>query len=177
MAATRSAEILRPQSALDAQLTTQTDFAPHEAEEAGWSMLLAELTRQAEHSRQLEAARARAMVELNTLRERRTAVKVLREENRVLERCPAAADELRESVMRLEAEVEAARAEREVWYVVSCSDLVVSNVFLVFRARKAVPDAPSATPISITQSLSTLRLKHAHLLEEHGADRAVRRQC
>ena len=127
-------------------MTTQTDFAPHEAEEAGWSMLLAELTRQAEHSRQLKAARARAMVELNTLRERRTAVKVLREENRVLERRPAAADELRESVVRLEAEMEAARAEREVWYVVSCSDLVVSNVFLFFRARKAVPDAPSATP-------------------------------
>ena len=119
------------------------------------------------------------MVELNTLRERRTAVKVLHEENRVLERRPAAADELRESVVRLEAELEAARAVREVWYVVSCSDLVVSNVFLFFffRARKAVPDTPSATSISITQSLSTPRLEHAHLLEEHGADRAVRRQC
>lgn len=40
-----------------------------------------------------------------------------------------------------------------------------------------MPDTPSATPVSITQSLSALRLEHAHLLEEHGADRAMRRQC
>ena len=46
-----------------------------------------------------------------------------------------------------------------------------------FRAaRSAVPDTPSATPVSITQSLSALRLEHAHLLEEHGADRAALRQ-
>jgi mitotic spindle assembly checkpoint protein MAD1 len=44
------------------------------------------------------------------------------------------------------------------------------------RARKAVPDTPAATPVSITQSLSVLRLEHAHLLEEHGADRAALRQ-
>ena len=46
----------------------------------------------------------------------------------------------------------------------------------VSRARKAVPETPSTTPVSITQSLSTLRLEHAHLLEEHGADRATMRQ-
>ena len=40
-----------------------------------------------------------------------------------------------------------------------------------------VPDTPAATPVSITQSLSVLRLEHAHLLEEHGADRAALRQC
>ena len=40
-----------------------------------------------------------------------------------------------------------------------------------------MPDTPSATPVSITQSLSTLRLEHAHLLEEHGSDRAVLRRC
>ena len=39
-----------------------------------------------------------------------------------------------------------------------------------------MPDTPAATPVSITQSLSTLRLEHAHLLEEHGADRAALRQ-
>jgi mitotic spindle assembly checkpoint protein MAD1 len=39
-----------------------------------------------------------------------------------------------------------------------------------------VPETPSATPVSITQSLSTLRLEHAHLMEEHGADRATLRQ-
>ena len=163
-AATHSSEVLRLQSALDAQTTTQTDLARHEAEEASWSVLRAELTRQTEHSRQLEVAHSRAMAELNTLRERHTAMEVLREENRALGRRAAAADELRETVVRLEAEVEAARAEREAW----CVSL---------RARKAVPDTPAATPVSITQSLSVLRLEHAHLLEEHGADRAALRRC
>jgi mitotic spindle assembly checkpoint protein MAD1 len=41
-----------------------------------------------------------------------------------------------------------------------------------FGARNAVPETPAATPVSITQSLSGLRLKHAHVLGEHGADRA-----
>ncbi|KAH9987053.1 spindle assembly checkpoint component Mad1 [Russula vinacea] len=158
-AATHSAEVLRLQSALDANTTTQTDLARHEAEEASWSVLRAELTRQAERSRHLETSRARVMAELNTLRERHTAMEVLREEKRALELRAAAADELRETVVRLEAEVEAARAEREAW------------------ARRAVPDTPAATPVSITQSLSTLRLEHAHLLEEHGADRAALRRC
>ena len=39
-----------------------------------------------------------------------------------------------------------------------------------------MPVTPAATPVSITQSLSTLRLEHAHLLEEHGAGRAALRQ-
>jgi mitotic spindle assembly checkpoint protein MAD1 len=46
-----------------------------------------------------------------------------------------------------------------------------------FRARNAAPETPAATPVSITQSLSALRLEHGHLLEEHGADRAALRQC
>jgi mitotic spindle assembly checkpoint protein MAD1 len=35
---------------------------------------------------------------------------------------------------------------------------------------------PSNTPISVTQSLSELRLTHARLLEEHGATTALLRQ-
>lgn len=128
-AATHSAEVLRLQSDLDSQTTTQTDFARREAEEASWSVLRAELTRQAEHSRQLEAAHSRAMTELNTLRERHTAMEVLREENRALERRAAAADELRETVVRLEAEVEAARAEREAWCVSLLPQTSISNFF------------------------------------------------
>ena len=38
--------------------------------------------------------------------------------NRALERRAASADELRETVVRSEAEVEAARAEREAWCAV-----------------------------------------------------------
>lgn len=174
-ATTHSAEVLRLKSVLDAQTTTQTDVTRHEAEEASWSVLRAELTRQTERSRQLETTHSRAMAELNTLRERHTALEVFREENRALERRAAAADELRETVVRLEAEMEAARAEREARWA---SFLPQPRVLIYFfRVRNAVPDTPAATPVSVTQSLSVLRLEHAHLLEEHGADRAALRRC
>ena len=39
-----------------------------------------------------------------------------------------------------------------------------------------MPETAAATSVSITQGLSMLRLEHTHLLEEHGADRAVLRQ-
>ncbi len=94
-------------------------------------MLRAEFTRQAEHTRHLEAAHARATAELSALRERHTAIEVLREENRAFERRAASADELRETVVRLEAEVEAARAEREAWCVSpSCFSLFPSFLYL-----------------------------------------------
>ena len=116
-AAAHSAEALRLQSALDSQAAEQADLSRRDAEEASWSVLRAELTRQAEHTRQLETAHTRAMAELGTLRERHTAIEVLREQNRALERRAAGADELRETVVRLEAEVQAARTERETWCV------------------------------------------------------------
>ena len=41
------------------------------------------------------------------------------------------------------------------------------------KARNVAPNTLTATPILITQSLSTLCLKHAHLLREHHADSAA----
>ena len=128
-AALHSAEVLRLQSALDAQAAAETDLSRRDAEEASWSVLRAELTRQAEHTRHLEAAHTRATAELNTLRERHTAIEVLREQNRALERRAASADELRETVVRLEAEVQAARAEREAW----CVPLTGMPLFLIIN--------------------------------------------
>lgn len=123
-AASRSAEVLRLQSAVDAQATTQADLTRREAEEASWSVLRAELTRQAEHTRHLEAAHARATAELSALRERYGSVEVLREENLALKRRAATTDELRETVVRLEGELQAARAERDAKYA-SYSSLLV----------------------------------------------------
>jgi mitotic spindle assembly checkpoint protein MAD1 len=129
-AAAHNVKVLRLQSALDSHDATQTDLSRHEGEEASWSVLCAELTRQAEHTRHLEAAHARAMAELSALHERRTAIKVLREENCALGRRAASADELRETVVRLEAELEAARAEREAWCVSpSCFPLFLSFLY------------------------------------------------
>jgi hypothetical protein len=55
---------------------TQTDFVRREAEEASWSVLRAELTRQAgyTHTRDLEAACARTTAELSAMCERNTAI-------------------------------------------------------------------------------------------------------
>ena len=48
---------------------------------------------------------------------------------------------------------------------------------MFLRANKSSEfTTPSNTPISITQSLSELRLIHARLLEEHGATTALLRQ-
>ena len=113
------------------------------------------------------------------MREPHTAIEVLREENHPLERRAASADGLRVTVGRLEVEVEAVRAECKASYVSPFFRFHISGVNLMgaFRVRNAAPETPAATPVSITQSLSTLRLEHGHLLEEHGADRAALRQC
>ncbi len=111
-AASHGAEVLRLQSTLDAHNTTQADLSRHEAEEASWSVLRAELTHQVEHTCHLKAVHAHAMAELSALRERHMAVELLCKENHALERRAASADELRETVMRLEAEVEAACGHR-----------------------------------------------------------------
>ncbi len=54
-----TAEVLILQCALDALNAVQTDLTWHEAEEASWSVLRAEHTRQAEHTHHLKAGHAR----------------------------------------------------------------------------------------------------------------------
>jgi len=113
-------------------------------------------------------AHSRAADKLSTLHERHTTIEVLREENRALERRAASADELRETVVRLDAEVNAARAEREAWCAIFFSLCVLrfgANFIEVFREKSGVPGTAAATPISITQGLSVRRLGHTHLLE------------
>jgi seryl-tRNA synthetase len=108
-ATTHSAEVLHLQS----QVPTQADVSRHNAEEASWSVLRAELTHQAEHMRQLETMHACAKTELSMLYKHHTAIEVLCEENGTLEHCAASVDELCETVVHLEVEVEAAHAEHE----------------------------------------------------------------
>jgi len=67
------------------------------------------------------------MAELNTLRERHTAMVILREENRALEQRAAAADEMCETVIHLKAEAEAVRAEHKARYVSLLPQASVSN--------------------------------------------------
>ena len=120
----------------------------------------------------------RATAEGSALREPHTAIEVLREENRPLERRVASADELRLTVRRLEVEVKVARAERKAWRVSPFFRFHISGVYLmgVSRLRSTAPETPAAIPILITHSLSAVRLEHAHLLKEHEAPRAALRQ-
>jgi len=139
------------------ELIAQQDAVMQNAsEQQNMSIVRDELQRQATYLRTLEATNAKMSAELSALRERHQSVEVLREEKRGLEAKLTVLSELREKVVRLEAELDAARAEREHW---------------------ASKTAETATPsVALTQSLSDLRLAHARLLEEHGAISALLKQ-
>ncbi len=74
-----------------------------------------ELQRQASYLRKLEGTNAKLSSEVVVLRDRQTSVEVLREKNRSLEIKLQHMEELRHTVAKLEAELEAARQEREQW--------------------------------------------------------------
>jgi len=88
-----------------------------QAEETDMGIIREELHRQAKYLRTLESTNTKLTAEVTTLRERHASVEVLREEKRGLERKLRTLEEMRERVVRLEAEVEAGRQEREDWYV------------------------------------------------------------
>lgn len=74
-----------------------------------------ELQRQATYLRKLEGTNAKLSSEVIVLRDRQTSVEVLREQNRSLEIKLQHMEELRHTVAKLEAELEASRQEREQW--------------------------------------------------------------
>ena len=80
------------------------------------SVVRDELHRQADYLRTLESSNAKMLAELVVLRERQTSVEVLKEQKRGLEKKVQVLEELRTKVVKLEAEVEAGRREREDWY-------------------------------------------------------------
>ncbi|KAI0739854.1 spindle assembly checkpoint component Mad1 [Daedaleopsis nitida] len=146
------------QAQYDELSSTQESFTLQNTHDEDWTVVREELHRQAKYMRQLESANAKMTAELNILREKQTSVEVLKEQKRELERRARAADELREKVVKLEAELDAARKEREEW-----------------ASASTEPATPSKTPVSVTQSLSNLRLAHARLMEEHGSNVALLR--
>ncbi|KAH9938791.1 MAD-domain-containing protein [Epithele typhae] len=137
-------------------LSANQSFTLQSGQDEDWGVVREELHRQAKYMRQLESANARMTGELNVLREKQTSVEVLKEQKRELQRKLQGAEETREKMARLEAELEAARKEREEW-----------------ASQATEPATPSKTPVSVTQSLATLRLTHAKLMEEHGSNVAL----
>lgn len=85
------------------------------AEEENMAVVREELHRQANYLRTLESTNTKLTSELASLRERHTSLEVLREEKRGLERKVRGLEEMRERVVKLEAEVDAGRREREDW--------------------------------------------------------------
>ncbi|KAJ7481691.1 spindle assembly checkpoint component Mad1 [Mycena latifolia] len=131
----------------------------NEQENSDMAVVREELHRQASYLRTLEATNARLTTELAVLRERHTSIEVLREEKRGLERKLQPLEALRERVVKLEAQVEAGRQERETWA----------------RNQEISGASTSTPPVSLTQNLAALRLQHAQLLEDHGATSALLR--
>ncbi|OAX36279.1 MAD-domain-containing protein [Rhizopogon vinicolor AM-OR11-026] len=124
-----------------------------------WSVVRDELQRQAGYLRSLESMNAKLTTELARYKDRHASLEVLREEKRALESKVAMMEGLREKVVRLEAQVEAARREREDW-----------------ASKTSESSTSSQTSISVVQNLSALRLENARLMEEHGANMALLRR-
>lgn len=88
-------------------------------ENENWSVVRDELQRQAEYLRSLESMNAKLTTELTRYKDRHANAEVLREEKRALESKVVVMEGLREKVARLEAQVEAAKREREDWQVLA----------------------------------------------------------
>ncbi|KAF8637851.1 hypothetical protein AX17_002477 [Amanita inopinata Kibby_2008] len=157
-------------AALRSQLLSQSqeDHTPQTNDQEARDMAVVrdELHRQASYLRSLEKDNVKLTREVTLLREHHASLEVLREEKRGLEHKVRTLDEMRNKVVRLEAEVEAARKEREAW--------ALSHPQEQNRSSSSTGSI-SAPSVAVTQSLATLRLEHAALLESHGSTTALLR--
>ncbi|KAG8969020.1 coiled-coil domain-containing protein mad1 [Tulasnella sp. 419] len=136
------------------ELESEKESHPKKEEDNNWSVIREELSRQSSYMKSLESTNTRLQSEVISLRARQTSIEVLREEKRDLERKLLKAQEDKERVVKLESELDAARREREEW----------TSSLLNLQVDPGLD--PSAT---ITQRLSSLRLQHATLLEQHSS--------
>ncbi len=143
-------------------------------DESSWNIVREELHRQADHLRNVEAENAKMTAELLILRQRHSSIEVLKEQKRELEKKLSGVEGMKDKVVRLEAELVAARQEREQWYPLFLI-LLKSCLYSLFRASKTSSSSPSHTPVSVTQNISSLRLANAKLLEENGSNVALLR--
>ena len=106
----RLRELEEENDALKSGKASEGPAATDPSTDNDWKVVRDELTRQAAYLRNLESSNARMTGELTQLRQRNESIEVLKEQNRDLKRKLADTDSLRQSVARLEAEVEAALA-------------------------------------------------------------------
>lgn len=117
IAESRSQNIEELQNQLNELSVAQDGMEQRAADDENWAVVRDELHRQANHLRTVESANAKMTAELAILRQRHTNVEILKEQMRELERKARGAEDLREKAVRLEAELDAARKEREEWCV------------------------------------------------------------
>ena len=111
----RSHALEELQAQFDDLNVAQDSLVQQESEAENWAVVREELHRQAEYMRTLEAANTKMTAELAVLRERHASLEVLREQKRELERKVKGAENLRDQNIRLQAELDASRKEREEW--------------------------------------------------------------
>ncbi|KAJ8517410.1 hypothetical protein ONZ45_g5421 [Pleurotus djamor] len=157
-----AAEVADLQAELDDLRSDNLKLSKDKVEADELGVVREELFRQTAYVKEMEKKNERLMSEVRVLRERQTSVEVLREEKRSLERKLSGMEGIREQAVKLEAELEVLRRER--------------------NQRSEPPNSPSlsastsAPSISTTAALSSLRLEHAKLLEDHGVTTATLRQ-
>ena len=111
----RDATIRALQQKLDEAEVASDPMLKRHNEDESWGVIRDELHRQASYLRSLETTNAKLNAELGRYKDRYANLEVLREEKRALERKVVVVDELREKVASLDAQVEAARRERQEW--------------------------------------------------------------
>jgi mitotic spindle assembly checkpoint protein MAD1 len=112
----RDVTIQELQARYDDLITNQEQVSRKVNEDESMSVVREELHRHSAYLRSLESINTKLKAELDILRERHQSVAVLREENHGLKQKTGLLDELRDKVIRLEAEIEAGRQEHEKWY-------------------------------------------------------------
>lgn len=117
IASERSRAVQELQDQYDDVHANQSSLIRKTEEEENMGVVREELHRQANYLRTLESTNSKLTAELAILRDRHASIEVLKEEKRGLERKIMVLEELREKVVKLEAEVEAGRQERLEWYV------------------------------------------------------------
>jgi mitotic spindle assembly checkpoint protein MAD1 len=109
LAAAQARSLAELQEEADELRARTRELSRAEGETQSWTVVRAELARQTGYVRKLEAANARMGAELSALKERNARVEVLQEQKRDLERKLEGMQELRERLVRMEGELEAAR--------------------------------------------------------------------
>lgn len=115
IAESRSHNIDELQNQLNELSVAQDGVDQRAADDENWAVVREELHRQANHLRTVESANAKMTAELGILRQRHANAEILKEQKRELEIKARGTEELREKVIKLEAELETARKEREDW--------------------------------------------------------------